>query len=195
MARRKRVVHPKLTPALRDEILHLVQTWQWRSVQGLKTRVPTPVVGRDIPPGSTSPSIDWLNRWDFGYEDRLALCQTTLDKLDALGGGDWPRVTAALQSAWNFCWDQACSDPDWLREQLEERDLVKKKLREGLKIGDPRTNPNLQVQGPWTEAVREFLNDPRVNFTPGCLRRAGRRPPKPWREPPLKALHDAGVPA
>lgn len=194
--RKKRLLQPKLTKEIRAAILRLVQTWAWLSMQGHKTGVPTPVVGRDIPPGSTSPSLDWLNRYDPDYETRFALCETTMDQLDACGGMDWVAVLRALKAAWVWAYQQALDDPDWLREQLDERDLVKKKLGEAFKIASRKVDPNFFLKGPWQDAVRDFLaNDPWANFTPDRpLRRSGGRPPKPWCEPTLRALRAAGVP-
>ena len=194
MARRKRILQPKLRPAIRTDILRLVQTWPWLSVQGFKTGVPTPAVGRDIPLGSTSPTLDWLNKYDPDYEGRLALCEATLDKLDAMGGVDWPAVLHALTQGWNAAYQQAWSDPDSIREWVEDLDLVKKMLKECLR----RSRVNPLLAGPWRNAVQDYLDhDDRARLRPEQPTRRPRagQPSKPWVETTGKALRDAGVPA
>jgi hypothetical protein len=193
----------KLTKEIREEIVHLVETWSWESMRCLKTEVPTPLV----PTGQRSPSAAYLNKYDPEYENRLDMCQETLTRIDAKPGGrvDWPAILAALRIAWNGAYGQALDDPDGYREKLEERDMFVKKLREVLRIArraipsgsNLSFNPFLLGANQCMGSVQNYLeNDPWIRWQPDRpLRRSGRRPPKPWLAPAYKALRAAGVPA
>ncbi len=181
MARRKRIPHPKLTKELRARILHRVQTWPWLS---MVAKIPTPV----IPTGGT-PTQEYLNKYDPDYEERLALCEATLDMLDARGGVDWVAVADALDRGWAMEFAHGLGDMDRRREWLEDRDLVVKNMRDAVRRG--RRNPYLA--GSWVGHVEEYLRSEVATIDlPRRRPRAGQS--RPWVKEIEKVLCVAGVP-